>query len=150
MEELIFVLPTLIIFFVIIFQIIALLKKGFDFIKKNYDLTIEQAGEKIKKNTGQMDNSFDQDEVKTRIAEAEQESLAESKERILKENKKNDSKRQVSKERRRKKIEKDKSKRNKYKQKNGSLGQIFAQYNEVERAVIYHEILSKPKALKRD
>lgn len=149
MEDLIFVLPTLIIFFFIIFQILAFFKRGFDFVRKNFDLTIDQAGEEIEKRSAQSKQNFNQDEVKKRIAEAEQESLAESKERILKSSKTN-SKRDNSKNIKDKKTKGDISQQELSSKKGSSLGEIFAQYSEVEKAVIYNEILSKPKALKKD
>ncbi|TDO84485.1 hypothetical protein DFR79_12149 [Halanaerobium saccharolyticum] len=152
MGDLIYVLPIFIIFFIILFQIFSLFKRGFDFIGKRFDLTIDQAGEEKKSNSNKMNPDYDQDEVKKRIAEAERETAAESKERIL--NQKSESSAEI-KEDKRKKNNKDKIKREnswqeRRKNKNSSLGEIFAQYNEVEKAVIYNEILSKPKALKRD
>lgn len=144
MEDLIFVLPTLIIFFFIIFQILAFFKRAFDFIRKKLNLTIEDAGEEIRKRTSQVDQSYNQEEVKNRIAEAEKESLAESKERILKSSKSD------SKSLKDKKTVKENIRKEKKSKKSSSLGEIFADYNEVEKAVIYNEILSKPKALKKD
>lgn len=148
MGDLIFVLPTFIIFFIILLQVFSLIRRAFDFVRKNFDLTIDQAGEEIKKRSGQINQSFDRAEVEDRIAEAEKESLAESKERILAEQAKKRGRK--SQELKNKKNLKENRERKKQKQNGGSLGEIFAQYNEVEKAVIYHEILSKPKALKRD
>ncbi|RAK10342.1 hypothetical protein C8C77_10861 [Halanaerobium saccharolyticum] len=150
MEDLIFALPTFIIFFVILFQIFSLFKKGFDFIGKRFDLTIEQAGEEEKVKTSKMNTDYDQDEVKKRIAEAERETVAESKERILNQNSKSEDEIEASKKKNKEKTKKGNSNQKKKRNKNSSLGEIFAQYNEVEKAVIYNEILSKPKALKRD
>jgi ABC-type antimicrobial peptide transport system permease subunit len=144
MEDLIFVLPTLIIFFFIIFQILAFFKRAFNLIRKKLNLTIEDAGEEFKKRTSQVNQSYDQEEVKDRIAEAEKESLSESKERILK------STESDSKSIKDKKTVKDNINEQKKSKKSSSLGEIFADYNEVEKAVIYNEILSKPKALKKD
>ncbi|PTW01271.1 hypothetical protein C8C76_10549 [Halanaerobium saccharolyticum] len=149
MEDLIFVLPTLIIFFFIIFQILAFFKRGFDFVRKNFDLTIDQAGEEIKKKGSQAEENFDQNELENRIAEAEKKSLAESKERILKSSRTN-SKRDNAKNKKDKLIKGNPDQQELSSKKSSSLGEIFAQYNEVEKAVIYKEILSKPKALKKD
>jgi hypothetical protein len=149
MEDLIFVLPTLIIFFFIIFQILAFFKRGFDFVRKNFDLTIDQAGEEIKKKGSQAEENFDQNELENRIAEAEKKSLAESKERILKSSRTN-SKRDNAKNKKDKLIKDNPDQQELSSKKSSSLGEIFAQYNEVEKAVIYKEILSKPKALKKD
>ncbi|PUU94863.1 hypothetical protein [Halanaerobium sp.] len=149
MEDLIFVLPTLIIFFFIIFQILAFFKRGFDFVRKNFDLTIDQAGEEIKKKGSQAEENFDQNELENRIAEAEKKSLAESKERILKSSRTN-SKRDNAKIKKDKLIKDNPDQQELSSKKSSSLGEIFAQYNEVEKAVIYKEILSKPKALKKD
>ena len=149
MEDLIFVLPTLIIFFFIIFQILAFFKRGFDFVRKNFDLTIDQAGEEIKKRSSQAEENFEQNELENRIAEAEKKSLAESKERILKSSK-TSSKRDNAKNRKDKLIKDNLDQQELSSKKGSSLGEIFSQYNEVEKAVIYKEILSKPKALKKD
>ncbi|MGP3779261.1 hypothetical protein ACTWKD_10550 [Halanaerobium saccharolyticum] len=149
MEDLIFVLPTLIIFFFIIFQILAFFKRGFDFVRKNFDLTIDQAGEEIKKKGSQAEENFDQNELENRIAEAEKKSLAESKERILKSSRTN-SKSDNAKNKKDKLIKDNPDQQELSSKKSSSLGEIFAQYNEVEKAVIYKEILSKPKALKKD
>jgi len=149
MEDLIFVLPTLIIFFFIIFQILAFFKRGFDFVRKNFDLTIDQAGEEIKKKGSQAEENFDQNELENRIAEAEKKSLAESKERILKRSRTN-SRRDNAKNKKDKQINDNLDQKELSSKKSSSLGEIFAQYNEVEKAVIYKEILSKPKALKKD
>ena len=144
MEELIFVLPILIIFFFILFQIFAFFKRGFDFVRSNFDLTIDQAGEGVKDSGKQMESDYDQEQVKKRIAEAEKESFSESKERILKQKAESESKK-----RNEKKLKKENLKKQKSKKQNSSLGEIFSQYNEVEKAVIYNEILSKPKSLKK-
>jgi len=85
--DLIFVLPSLIIFFFIIFQIFSLFKKVFGFISKNFDLTIENADQETKKSSSQVEQGYDQDQVKTRIAEAEKQSLAENKEKIMRKSK---------------------------------------------------------------
>jgi hypothetical protein len=147
MEDLIFALPTFILFFFIMLKIFSLFKRGFDFVRKNFDLTIDQAGEKIRRSS-KMDNDYDQDELENRIAEAEKESIAESKERILNQSKRN--KKYDSRQQKQKKIKKERLKQEKLNNNNSSLGKIFSQYNEVEKAVIYNEILSKPKALKKD
>ncbi|TDP94723.1 hypothetical protein C7957_11060 [Halanaerobium saccharolyticum] len=149
MEDLIFVLPTLIIFFFIIFQILAFFKRGFDFVRKNFDLTIDQAGEEIKKKGSQAEENFDQNELENRIAEAEKKSLAESKDRILKRSRTN-SRRDNAKNKKDKQINDNLDQKELSSKKSSSLGEIFAQYNEVEKAVIYKEVLSKPKALKKD
>lgn len=150
MEDLIFALPTFIIFFIILFKIFSLFKRGFDFVRKRFDLTIDQAGEEIKKGSSKMDDDYDQNEVENRIAEAEWESIAESKERILNQSGKVENKGQSSQQQKRKKLKKESLKQEKTKNRSSSLGEIFAQYNELEKAVIYNEILSKPKALKKD
>ena len=144
MGDLIFVLPIFIIFFVILFQIFLLFKKGIDFIGKRFDLTIEQADEEEKINTGKMNPDYDQDEAKKRVA------AAESKERILNQNSESEAEIEKAKRKNKEKIKRYNSKQRKKGNKNSSLGEIFAQYNEVEKAVIYNEILSKPRALKRD
>ncbi|MFN2341283.1 MAG: hypothetical protein ABR547_08445 [Halanaerobium sp.] len=146
MEDLIFALPTFILFFFIMLKIFSLLRKGFDLVRKNFDLTIDQAGEKIR-SSSKIDNDFDQDELENRIAEAGQESIAESKERILNQREKNENRKRDSKYQKQKKINKNKSGQVK---KSSSLDEIFSEYDEVEKAVIYNEILSKPKALKED
>ncbi|SIQ72608.1 hypothetical protein [Halanaerobium kushneri] len=152
MGDLIFVLPSLIIFFFIIFQIFSLFKKVFGFISKNFDLTIENADQETKKSSTQVEQDYDQDQVKTRIAEAEKQSLAENKEKIMRKSKtdlkQNNSHKKSSQTGAKEQMQMHKKKR--FKKKNSSLGEIFARYNEVEKAVIYNEILSKPKALKRD
>jgi preprotein translocase subunit SecF len=150
MGDLIFVLPIFIIFFVILFQIFLLFKKGIDFIGKRFDLTIEQADEEEKINTGKMNPDYDQDEAKKRVAAAERKTAAESKERILNQNSESEAEIEKAKRKNKEKIKRYNSKQRKKGNKNSSLGEIFAQYNEVEKAVIYNEILSKPKALKRD
>ncbi|GEM_PF-1019238 len=150
MGDLIFVLPIFIIFFVILFQIFSLFKKGIDFIGKRFDLTIEQADEEEKINTGKMNPDYDQDEAKKRVAAAERKTAAESKERILNQNSESEAEIEKAKRKNKEKIKRYNSKQRKKGNKNSSLGEIFAQYNEVEKAVIYNEILSKPKALKRD
>jgi hypothetical protein len=147
MEDLIFALPTFILFFFIMLKIFSLFKRGFDFVRKNFDLTIDQAGEKIR-NRSKRDNDYDQDELENRIAEAEKESIAESKERILNQREKRKNKKQDSKYQ--KKFNGNNSRQVKKEKQSSSLGEIFSQYNEVEKAVIYNEILSKPKALKKD
>ena len=150
MEDLVFVLPTFIIFFVILFRIFSLFRRGFNFVRKRFDLTIDQAGEEKTRKSSKMDAGYDQDEVKKRIAEAEKESFSESKERILNQNSESEWEKKNSKKKKREKIKKDKLKQEKENNNNSSLGKIFSQYNEVEKAVIYNEILSKPKALKKD
>jgi len=145
MGDLIYVLPTIIIFFFIVFRILSLLKRGFDFVRKNFDLTIEQAGEEIKRDDNKMTANYDQREVESRIAEAEKKSIAASKERILNQKKTKDSE-----QKKQKKIKDNNLSQQKNKKKNSSLGEIFSQHSELEKAVIYNEILSKPKALKRD
>jgi hypothetical protein len=145
MGDLIYVLPTIIIFFFIIFRILSLFKRGFDFVRKNFDLTIEQAGEEIKRDNNKMNAGYDQSEVESRIAEAEKKSIAASKERILNQKKTKDSD-----QKKQKRIKENDLSQQKNKRKNSSLGEIFSQYSELEKAVIYNEILSKPKALKRD
>jgi preprotein translocase subunit SecF len=150
MEDLIFVLPIFIVFFIILFQIFSLFKKGFDFVRKKFNLTIDQAGEKTNGISSKINADYDQNEVKKRIAEAEMESLAERKKRILDQSAEAETKRQGLKHQRYGKPKKDNSKHEKRKNKNSSLGEIFIQYNELEKAVIYNEILSKPKALKND
>ena len=147
MEDLIFVLPTFIIFFVILFRILSLFKRGFDFVRKNFNLTIDQADKEMtEENSALNSNSqYNKKEVKKRIAEAEQESLVQSKKRILKE--KSDSK---NREKNNKDLNNKQLNKKKEKNKNNSLGKIFSQYDEVQKAVIYNEILSKPKALKND
>lgn len=147
MEDLIFVLPTFIIFFVILFRILSLFKRGFDFVRKNFNLTIDQADEEMtEENSALNSNSqYNKKEVKKRIAEAEQESLVQSKKRILKE--KSDSK---NREKNNKDLNNKQLNKKKKKNRNNSLGKIFSQYDEVQKAVIYNEILSKPKALKND
>ncbi len=145
MGDLIYVLPTIIIFFFIIFRILSLFKRVFDFVRKNFDLTIEQAGEEIKRDKNKMNTNYDQSEVESRIAEAEKESIAASKKRILNQKKTKDY------DQKKEKIIKENSlNQKKNKKKSSSLGEIFSQYSELEKAVIYNEILSKPKALKRD
>ena len=148
MEDLIFVLPTFILFFFIIFRVLSLFKRGFDFVRKNFDLTIEEAGEELKRNTNKMDAGYDQSEVEKRIRDAEKESIAKSKERILSQSRKNEN--QDSQQKNKEKIKEESLDQDKIKKRNSSLGEIFSSYNEVEKAVIYSEILSKPKALKRD
>lgn len=148
MEDLIFVLPTFILFFFIIFRVLSLFKRGFDFVRKNFDLTIEEAGEELKSNTNKMDSGYDQSEVEKRIRDAEKESIAKSKERILSQSRKKEN--QDSQQKNQEKIKEESLDQDKIKNRNSSLGEIFSSYNEVEKAVIYNEIISKPKALKRD
>lgn len=150
MGDLIFVLPIFIIFFIILFSIFSLFKRAFDFVRKNFDLTIEQAGEKIKNKSSKMDADNDQNEVENRIAEAKTGSIAERKEEILNQRVNSETKMHDSRQQKKEKIKKKNLNQEKRKNKNSSLGEIFAQYNEVEKAVIYNEILSKPKALKKD
>ena len=150
MGDLIFVLPIFIIFFFILTQILMVIKKVFKFIMGKYNLTIDQADQKAEKRTNKMVGNYDQNEVKNRIAEAEKESLAENKAKILNQNPKTESKNQNSKSKKQNRIKKDSLKQEQNQNKNSSLGEIFAQYNELEKAVIYNEILSKPKALKKD
>lgn len=145
MEDLIFALPTFILFFFIMLKIFSLFRKGFDFVRKNFDLTIDQAGEK--RSSSKIDNDFDQDELENKIAEAKQESIAESKERILNQREKNENRKRDAKYQKQKMINENKSRQEK---KSSSLGEMFSEYDELEKAVIYNEILSKPKALKED
>ena len=150
MRDLIFVLPTFIIFFFILVQIFSLLKRGFNSLKKHYNLTIDQAGEETKTKNSKMEADYDQDKVKKRIAEAEKETVAESKKRILNQNSKSETKKEKAKKKYKEKVKRDKLNKEKGKTQHSSLGEMFSQYNEVEKAVIYNEILSKPKALKKD
>jgi len=150
MEDLIFVLPTFIIFFIILFQVFSLFKRGFDFVRKRFDLTIDQAGEKIKKRSRKMDADYDRNQSKNRSVEAEFESIAESKKRLLNQNEKSENINKGSQRQKQERLKKESLEQEKTKNKSSSLGEIFAQYNEVEKAVIYNEILSKPKALKNN
>jgi len=145
MGDLIYVLPTIIIFFFIIFRILSLFKRGFDFVRKKFNLTIEQADEEIKRDKNKMNADYDQSEVESRIAEAEKKSIAASKERILNQKKTKDSD-----QKKQKTIKENDLSQKKNKKQNSSLAAIFSQYSELEKTVIYNEILSKPKALKRD
>jgi len=145
MGDLIYVLPTIIIFFFIIFRILSLFKRGFDFVRKKFNLTIDQADEEFKREKNKMNADYDQSEVESRIAEAEKKSIAASKERILNQKKTKDSD-----QKKQKTIKENDLSQKKNKKQNSSLAAIFSQYSELEKTVIYNEILSKPKALKRD
>lgn len=149
MGDLIFVLPTFIIFFFIIAKILLLFKRVFDLTSKKFNLTIEEADAEMK-NGQKMNFDYDQNEVKEKISEAEKEALAENKKRILKQQSESRNKEQNSINVNRKNKELENLNQNQGSNKNSSLAEIFAQYNELEKAVIYNEILSKPKALKRD
>lgn len=145
MGDLIYVLPTIIIFFFIIFRILSLFKRVFDFVRKNFNLTIEEAGGELKSNENQINIDYDQSEVESRIAEAEKKTIAASKERLLNQKKTKDSE-----QKKQKMIKENDLIQQKDIKKKSSLGEIFSQYSELEKAVIHNEILSKPKALKRD
>lgn len=148
MEDLIFVLPIFLLFFFIMFKIFSLFKKVFDFIRKNFDLTIDQAGEEIEKINNKMDNYYSNNEDENQIIGVEKKSIAESKKRFS--NQHFSQKNQNSSLQKTEKIEKEKLSQKKIENKNNSFGKIFSQYTDLEKAVIYNEILSKPKAFKRD
>ncbi|MGM0498675.1 MAG: hypothetical protein ACQERL_00525 [Bacillota bacterium] len=145
MEGLIFSLPIFIIFFFILFQMFSIVKKVINFLMKNFNLTINQAGEETQRSDSSADldyNQYDQEEVKKRISTAEKKSLDRKKEEILNKNKKSnnkDNERTINK----------KTNGIKSTKKSNSFAKTFAQYSEVEKAVIYNEILSKPKALRK-
>ncbi len=145
MEGLIFVLPIFIIFFFILTQIFSIFKRVINSLMKNFELTIDQAGEETQRSDSSADldyNQYDQEEVKKRISAAEKKSLAKRKEEILNNNKKlNDKNEQF-----------DEKNVNRFKSpnKSNSFAKTFSQYSELEKVVIYNEILSKPKALRKN
>lgn len=146
MEGLIFSLPILIIFFFILFQIFSIVKRVIKSLMKNFQLTIDQAGEETKRSDSLADfdyNQYDQEEVKKRINKAEKKSLAKSREEIL--NKKREDKNKDY-----KKASDKKKNTLKRTNKSSSLAAVFSQYSESEKVVIYNEILSKPKALRKN
>jgi len=145
MEGLIFSLPIFIIFFFILFKMFSIVKRVINFLIKKYELTINQAGEETQNIDGSTDlgyNQYDQEEVKKRINKVEKKSLAKRKEEILNKNKKSNS------ENNKKDINK-KMNRIKNNNKSNSFAKIFTQYSDLEKAVIYNEILSKPKSLRK-
>jgi len=145
MEGLIFSLPIFILFFFILFQMFSIVKRVINSLMKNFELTINQAGEETQISDGSADldyNQYDQDEVKKRINKAEKKSVAKRKEEILNKNKKSNN------EDNEKAINK-KMNGIKKTNKSNSFAKIFTQYSEVEKAVIYNEILSKPKSLRK-
>ena len=144
MEGLIFSLPILIIFFFILFQIFSIVKKVINSLLKNFQLTIDQAGEESKRSDSLDDldyNQYDEEEVEKRINEAEKKSLAKRKEEIL--NRGNNSNKN-------KKADERQINELKKPNKSNSFAKTFSQYSEVEKVVIYNEILSKPKALRKN
>jgi len=146
MQELIFILPVFIILFVILFQIFSIIKKVFSTVMKKFELTIEQADQDSKRNSNQSDLSYeqyDQEEVKQRITAAEKESLAKTKAEMLNKNSK-------STEKPKKVGNVDDKNEKEFKGNSNSFAEAFAQYNEAEKLVIYNEILSKPKALRKN
>jgi len=145
MEGLIFSLPILIIFFFILFQIFSIVKKVINSLLKNFQLTIDQAGEESKRSDSLDDldyNQYDEEEVEKRINEAEKKSLAKRKEEILNRGNKSNKKDKKAGERQINELKKS--------NKSNSFAKTFSQYSEVEKVVIYNEILSKPKALRKN
>lgn len=149
MGDLIFTLPFLIILVFILAQIFLVIKKGIDFIKRELKLTISEADKDVEKNNKSMSTDFNQSEVKKRIAEAEKNSLAESKERILAQSSAKKSEEAGEKKRQKRISEKNNLGEEQRRKNSRSFAKIFSQYNEIQKAVIYNEILSKPKSLKR-
>ena len=144
MEGLIFSLPILIIFFFILFQIFSIVKRVINTLLKKFQLTIDQAGEESKRSDSLDDldyNQYDEEEVEKRINEAEKKSLAKRKEEIL--NRGNNSNKN-------KKADERQINELKKPNKSNSFAKTFSQYSEVEKVVIYNEILSKPKALRKN
>ncbi|CCU80457.1 hypothetical protein HSACCH_02049 [Halanaerobium saccharolyticum subsp. saccharolyticum DSM 6643] len=144
MEGLIFSLPILIIFFFILFQIFSIVKRVINTLLKKFQLTIDQAGEEGKRSDSLDDldyNQYDEEEVEKRINEAEKKSLAKRKEEIL--NRGNNSNKN-------KKADERQINELKKPNKSNSFAKTFSQYSEVEKVVIYNEILSKPKALRKN
>jgi hypothetical protein len=125
----------------------SIVKKVINVLMKNFNLTINQAGEEIQRSDSSADldldyNQYDQEEVKKRISTAEKKSLDRKKEEILNKNQKSNNK----------DYEKNINKKTngiKSTKKSNSFAKVFTQYSEVEKAVIYNEILSKPKALRK-
>ncbi|WP_160162754.1 hypothetical protein [Halanaerobium saccharolyticum] len=111
---------------------------------KKFQLTIDQAGEEGKRSDSLDDldyNQYDEEEVEKRINEAEKKSLAKRKEEIL--NRGNNSNKN-------KKADERQINELKKPNKSNSFAKTFSQYSEVEKVVIYNEILSKPKALRKN
>ena len=144
MEGLIFSLPILIIFFFILFQIFSIVKKVINSLLKKFQLTIDQAGEETKRSDSLADldyNQYDEEEVEKRINKAEKKSLAKRKEEILNRDRKSNKKNKKASDREISEL--------KNSNKSNSFAKNFSQYSEVEKVVIYNEILSKPKALRK-
>ena len=151
MEGFIFALPTIIIFLFFLIKIFSLIKKVFNSISKSIETISKDdrrtsfSGDSDDK-TETFASDYDEKEVKEKIAAAEEKTFLENKEKILNqrsesaENKKD--KKSINKE-------DDKLKKIKRKKDNRVFGEMFSEYNEVQKAVIYSEILSKPKSLKR-
>lgn len=150
MGDLIFVLPILIIFFTILFKIFLFLKKIFGFFAKAFNLTIEKADadksdSQSKAETIDYLDNYSQT-LETKDKRVENPSTVEKKEQVLKQKQKMQPNAKIKKN-----IEKNKEKKKKNKRKKvDSLAGLFSDYSEAEKAVIYNEILSKPKSLQKD
>lgn len=144
MGDLIFTLPFLIILFFILAQFLSAIRRVISYLKKELDLTISEADQEIKREDMSMSSDYSESEVKKKIAEAEKESFQKNKERIL--NKNSADMKRNKKEKNKIAAEISKKKRKKDKQ---HFSEIFSDYNEVQKAVIYNELLSKPKSLKK-
>lgn len=149
MGDLIFLLPVFIIFFAILFKIILFLKKIFNFFKKTFNLTIDEADANEIDNQVESDNDNYlenyQKHLDLKEEKAKTQSIAEKKKELSrqKQNSEINSKMKKNKE----------IKNNREAQKEDkvdSLADIFSDYSEAEKAVLYNEILSKPKSLQND
>ncbi|MCC3145393.1 hypothetical protein LJ207_08670 [Halanaerobium sp. Z-7514] len=147
MESLIYLLPVLIFFFVIMAKIIKTFKRLFDFIQeKAAEIERERKEDYSKRKDSNYDYQYDhQEEAYDDYKLAYEEEKVEEDEQVEAE-KSSTAEEAISKDKAKKQKERSISAAKKGKV---YLAEEFKDFSELEKAVIYKEILSEPKALQK-